>query len=823
MKTIDLCGTWNLRSGTFYHGTSREFPKQKLTYVPNYPATVPGTVQEAMEHISGDVRYGHNVYLSRWIEDQYWLYTRTFTLSEEDLNGENRIRLVFEGLDLAAYIYVNEKLVGSHKNFYTPCYLDVTDHVHTGENTLAVRLDTGMLEYSRKSNDHLFCADVELGFMMHRMHARKPQNSYEWDWCPRCLTVGIYKPCHIEISPVLVNETSIQHTLSDDYSTATLSIRQFFAASVETPVKIEAVVKETSESTCWVGNVLTAGAARMTLEIKNPKLWYPRNHGEQFRYTVLITITNQNDGSIIKQIEKKVGLRRVEIDQSPFPGGTHFKIIINGNRIFAKGGDFVPVDMIYSRLTRDRYQVAIDRAVENNFNALRVWGGGLYETDDFYDLCDERGIIVWQDFIGACATYPAFDEEFMQNYIAEVRHNIRRLSPYASLVIWCGNNEIDMFMGREDRLPTYNDASLYFVVLPRVLYEEGEVRYYHISSPYSLNGRPPQDRLTGDQHPWLFGQGNRKIFMFRDMRCTFPDEGGMIGPTSLLTTMACLGEGQKFMHSFDYKLHDNCESDRELCAPEHAVTEFLGVTRPMTEMPIADYVYYGGFIHGEGLTEYNLNFRRRMNDVTSASIFWMYNGCWPETRSWGTVDYFGNRTPAFWAVKRAMANVAVDIVANGDALDVYGINDYLVEKPATLSYGYMLPGGEINLTTVSLTLPANNSAVLVSIPKADLPEGAIPVAELQAEGEPLSRRRFIAKEHKLIGLEKTDIRVVKNGDGTATYTADKPVFGVCLDLDGDDGELSDNYFDLFPGRPYTVKLGSKSGDVLYSYMGQPEN
>ncbi|MBR0443000.1 MAG: hypothetical protein IIX15_01535, partial [Clostridia bacterium] len=728
------------------------------------------------------------------------------------------------GLDLAAYIYVNGKQVAKHTDFYYPCRIDVTDAVHAGENQLAVRLDSGMLEYARKSNDHFFCCDLELGYMMNRMHARKPQNSYEWDWCPRCLTVGIFKPCYIEISPVLVDETSIMHLVSEDHSSARLYIRQFFSASTETPVKIEAVVKETGDSATWEGNVLTEGKAYMEIGIDKPRLWYPRWQGEQFRYTVVITIVNQNDGSVIKEITKKVGLRRVEIDQSPFPGGTHFKIIVNGNRVFAKGGDFIPVDMVYSQMTREKYEVAIDRAIENNFNALRVWGGGVYEWDDFYDLCDEKGIIVWQDFIGACATYPAFEKDFLTDYIKEVKYNIRRLSVYASLVIYCGNNEIDMFMknGTEDldRLSQYTDASLYFVVLPRALYEEGDNHFYHPSSPYSLNGRPPQDRKTGDQHPWGFAYN---IFPYRGLACTFPDEGGLLGPTSLPTTMACLSEGQQFVHSYDYKLHDNCTCDHLNITPEiHAMERYLGVRKPIGEMSIPDSIYYLGFVHGEGLYEYNINFRRRMSEYTSASIFWMYNACWPETRSWGTVDYFGNRTPAFWPVKRSFQPVAVEFVDAGDHYDIYGISDLLTDTPATLSYGYMLTSGEIKLETVEVTVKANDSVVVAALAKEGLPEGAIPVLELEVEGAPLFRRRFIDKEHKLIGLEKTEIRVVKNGDGTATYTADKPVFGVCLDLDGDDGELSDNFFDLYPGRPYTVKLGKKSGDILYSYMGQPE-
>ena len=161
--------------------------------------------------------------------------------------------------------------------------------------------------------------------------------------------------------------------------------------------------------------------------------------------------------------------------------------------------------------------------------------------------------------------------------------------------------------------------------------------------------------------------------------------------------------------------------------------------------------------------------------------------------------------------------MAAEFAKADDRYDIYGISDLVVDTPAKLTYGYMLPSGKIELTTVDVTIPANESTVIASLAKEGLPEDAIPVLELEVEGAPLFRRRFIEKEHKIIGLEKSDIKVTLNGDGTATYLSDKLVLGVCLDLDGDDGELSDNFFDLYPGRPYTVKLGSKSGEVLYSY------
>ena len=818
LKTIDLCGTWQIKGATSDRGGLRDWPRPQR-YVPTYPAEVPGTVQEALEFMTGDVHLGHNVYNARFIEEQYWLYTRHFTLTEDDLSL-GRVRIVFEGLDLCALVYINGKQIALHNNFYTPCRLDITDAVVVGDNRIDVRLDSGL--YDTAFKDVNMVQGHPTSKLLRRVWSRKPQSAYEWDWSPRLLNVGIFKPCRVEIAPAFLNETAVYHKLSADYSEATLTVRQYLMTDVERTVRVEATVTETGECAAWEGQVAPGGYAPLMLTVQNPKLWYPRNHGEPFRYTLMLTVTDVESGVCLGTVEKKVGLRRVEIDQSErAAGGRYFKLMINGTQLFAKGGNIIPLDILFSRLTRDRYETLIDRAMENNFNMLRVWGGGVYETDDFYDLCDERGIVVWQDFVGACATYPAFDGAFLNNYLEEIRYNIRRMSSYASLVVYAGNNEIDESMSQNTGglLRMYTDASMYYVVLPRILREEGDHHYYQPSSPWSPDGDHPASYHSGDQHPWAVGFANRDYFYYRTMDCRFPDEGGILGPTSLPCMMAALGPGQEYMHSMDFKIHDNSIADRDNCAPELLLKEKLGIEFEMGEMSIPDYVYYGGFLQGEGLTEYVLNFRRRMNDTTSAAVFWMFNDCWPATRSWTTVDYLNNRTPAFWGVKRSFAPVVVDIVKTSQGFDVYGVNEWLEGKAGKLTYGYMLPSGTVECKTVDITLVANNSCVLASIDAATLPEGAIPFAELAVDGEPLSRRRWVGKPYNELGLEKTDIKVTQNADGTVTYLADKLVLGVCLDLDGDDGELSDNFFDLYPSRPYTVKPGKKSGDILYSYMG----
>ena len=817
MFRIDLCGTWQIKGATSYRGGYFDWPKPQ-PFIPSYPAKVPGTVQEAFEHLTGNLYTGHNVYNATFIEGKYWLYHRTFTLSKDDLS-KGRLRIVFECLDLFAAIFINGKYIGSHGNFYTPAKFDITDFVSEGENRIDVSLDCGL--YGAKGKDSTWSSGTYTGAMLNIVWARKPQSSYEWDWSPRLINVGIPKPCYIEISDVFVDETAVYHSLSEDFSEANIDVRQYLSVYGGNARKVscKAIISETGDFAEWEGDIEKSGCAKMNITVKNPKLWYPRNYGEQFRYTLKVTITDTESGNIVKVIEKKVGLRHVEIDQSKRKaGGRYFKLFINGIRVFAKGANIVPHDIIFSKPNFNSYKVLIDRAVENNFNALRVWGGGIYESDDFYELCDRSGIIVWQDFIGACATYPAFDKDFVENYVSEVRYNVRRMSSYASLTMYCGNNEIEQCFPDTDpaKLVNYRDASLYYVVLPHVLHEEGDHHYYQPTSPWSPDGANPMSFESGDQHPWTIGFSNRNYFEYRNMDCRFPNEGGILGPTSLPNIMYALGEDQRYMHSMDYKVHDNSIADYADCAPELMLSEKLGINMEIGGMSIPDYVYYGGFLQGEGLTEYILNFRRRMNDTTSSAIFWMFNDCWPATRSWTTVDYLRNRTPSFYPVKRAFAPIAVDIVKTENSFEIYGINEYTSEKKGKLTYGYMTPDGGINHKETEVTLESNNSCIIASLDFSDIPCKAIPFAELDICGEPLARRRFIDVPYNTLGLEKCEIKKERNPDGTVTYLADKLVLGVCIDLDGDDGNISDNFFDLFPGRPYTVNPGSKSGEILYS-------
>jgi len=430
---------------------------------------------------------------------------------------------------------------------------------------------------------------------------------------------------------------------------------------------------------------------------------------------------------------------------------------------------------------------------------MRVWGGGMYESDDFYDICDEKGVVVWQDFINACSTYPSNNSEFFENYRREITHQIRRMSRYASLVIYSGNNEIDWQVW--DPMPgdVYPDANLYFWLLPRTLKEEDPNKYYQPSSPWSPDFAYPNDDHTGDQHPWSIGFGDCEFFKYRTFECRFPNEGGLRGPNSLPALKACLEPGDEFMHSFSWQIHENSIDDWHNSSADDMFRLWLGFGP--ADISLEEYVHPGGSVQGDGLSEYILNFRRRKFDSASA-IFWMYNDCWPTTRSWTIVDYYRNRTPAFYPVKRAFEPLAVDIVCENGKLSVYGISDRAGDAEVNIEYGiFTLEGEYIERKYADVIMPANSSRITAEI-DYDLWQKTgetkcLPYAVLRIDGKIIATRRFINTKYYALELDKEPVITKRTENGRAYIKSGVFVLGACIDLDGK--QVSDNFFDLFPG------------------------
>ena len=421
--------------------------------------------------------------------------------------------------------------------------------------------------------------------------------------------------------------------------------------------------------------------------------------------------------------ELRIGLRSVTVDQPPAPDrGTLFQIVVNGVPFFAKGGNWVPVSLTPHPVPVALLDRQVARAVEAEFNFLRVWGGGDYETEEFYDRCDELGILVWQDLVFACSRYPMRVEWYRELVEAEVRHQVRRLAKHPSLAIWCGNNE-NAWIGQGPGFPgplvpavdgidvnEYRADHAWFETEGvELAAAEDPTRLFWPSSPWSPTDADHNAGHEGDQHPWSIGFTDVDFRKYREMDDRFPNEGGLLGPSSLPAVLECLPEGQRHYGSFAWKTHDNEMATRfAVKAYEEQLLEWVG--RDIGSLSLEEYVYWSGLLHGEGLTEYVDNFRRRA--TTSAAVFWMFNDCWPTVRSWTIVDHHGRRTPSFHPVRRAFAPIRVGIVdvsdPTGGGARVWVRNDTQAAIALELEAGTMSFAGAVDTERTRVEVPARS-------------------------------------------------------------------------------------------------------------------
>ena len=808
-KKIDLCREWKLNWADGQRGGHRYAMKPDKDTSRWLDATVPGEIHLDLikAGIIEEPTKGSNFLNSRWVEEYLWTYRKDFELSEDEAR-KNAV-LIFEGLDYCAVIYLNGVEIGRHANYYYPCRLDASGKLIAGKNTIAVQLESGLYDVAEKQVSGFFNATESEDMLLHkRIWQRKPQCSFEWDWSPRYINVGIHKPVCLELfDSVSVESVSVTATLDDTLSSGKISARAFVQSRADNRPLLGKIRVRECDRTVEKEFLLSPGQNTLEwdMEIQNPNLWWPIGYGDQNLYAV--TVELYDGGALLCETRKEVGFRYVEVNQSPHPEcGNYFIFEINHQKVFMKGANLVPADIIFARIDSERYRTLVERAAEANFNMLRVWGGGLYESDDFYSLCNQRGILVWQEFIFACAGYPADDPLFVKSVREEAVYNIRRLSHHPSLVAWCGNNENECLTWDREEGAIAPDYFIYHKLLPQLIKAEDPGRYYQPSSPYSPDGRFANEDESGDQHPWSIGFENIDFYQYRDMICRFPNEGGILGPCSRNTVLECLDPDQANIHSFAWDLHDNMlESFYEKSSPDNLIKFWLGTG--IDQLSVDEYIYAGGLVQSEGLGEYIYNFRRRKWDSSSA-IFWMYNDCWPATRSWTIVDHRLNRNPAFYPVKRAFSPVAVVLTIESETVRVWGVNDTLRDIDAKLQFGvFELSGQTVLANELEAHLPTNASTCLAEFPARLWEdtgfERSIAFASLSDGSGLLCRNRLFLKRYLEMNWDYSDeIDVYRDGDYAVFYSKTF-IWGICLDLDG--LQMPDNFFDLWPEAPYRIE------------------
>jgi beta-mannosidase len=817
-NSVSLSGKWKVAWNDGNKGPTDETsfihynPKfDSLKYV---TVDVPGDLNLEMQKrgMFGDVNIGINTLAAGWVSRHYWQYYRYFNVPAQILN--KTAWLVFDRLDYNATVFINGVEVGKHQNAFIPSRIDVSNKLKAGTNLITVGIESGLFCAADKD---ITSYNQELRTRLNkRVWLRKPAYQFGWDWNPNLINVGITGDVRLEWKETArIDQVVTFVKMSADLSSADLTVRPFIQGlSPDAEVAIQATILETGQKALRTTRLSkSTDPYELNMKVDKPKLWWPVGYGAPELYTVKVEI--KANGIVIDSATRRTGFRKIEVDRSPHPvAGNYFIIKVNNQKIFMKGGDWVPADMIYGSVDKKRIEKLVDLALDANFNILRIWGGGEFAGNTLLDLCDEKGLVVWHDFLFACAKYPAENLNFHNAVKEEVTWAVREFSCHPSLIVWCGNNENELgtfAWGYTNSGKIVPDYILYHHLIPTIVKAENPGIFYWPSSPYSENYEDPNSPITGDQHPWSvsLGADDVNFYAYRNYVDRFPNEGGFLGASSPATLRQFLPKEEQYVRSVTWDHHDNLVNFWQGKDATYRTVEYW-TGKTFQQLSFDDYAFASALLQAEALTEYISNYHRRMFSSSSA-IFWMYNDSWPVTHGWTIVDYYSRKKLAYHPVRRAFAQQNVVIAEENDKINFYGINDSNKPWTGNLQYGLFKTTGGYTLNEAKkVTLPPNTSSVIASFDKSVYDKagytGHGAFAVLRKNEVPVSQYKLLLEKFKNLELEKPEIRI-EYKDGYAVLSSPVFVWGVCLDLNGEDA-VTDNCFDLIPGVPYYVKLNN---------------
>lgn len=772
---------------------------------------------------------------SEWIEQHSWWFFKTFSLHKTDLENDI-IEVIFDRLDTNSHIFINNIYIGSHYDIHFPFSKNIKDYLHEGINEISVCITTGLEEVTDKQLSKIngaVCTEYDNGGKYRgdkrRAFVRRPQYTVGWDWGPRVVTCGITGDVSLKFyKHIAIREVSVTTQSTDSSACLSFSINIENLDIIGTKncnIYIEISLNDTLCTHETKRNVLlTSGYnyIKSELYIPNPQLWWPNGYGAQPLYK--INVYAECDNFIEQYPVFSYGIRTLSLDTSLLDNhNRRFTFVVNGVPIFAKGGNWIPNDSIYARTTEQKVETLLKEAIHANFNCLRIWGGGLYETDHFYSTCDKLGILIWHDFMFACSTYPDYSEAFCNLVFKELDYQTKRLRVHPSIALFCGTNENHWLFNKIDT-PKWNieisQSHPYGLSIPNTMAKEiiekncPQIPYWN-SSPYG--GILPNDDTIGDVHRWRDAFMSDKmeerldLLAFDKISSKFVSEYGFIGPCCADSTREYLdlkNNAPVIRSGRPWEMHLNVFEKETICA---------GIEKYYTDnarsLSLDDYILYGGMVHSKFL-EYSLE-SIRFKEFCSGGLFWMYNDTWGEA-GWSIIDYYLKRKPAFYGVKRALAHRKVSIRVKDNKLIIQGINDCAEPFDFKAEYGYISFDGKIRQTKfLNFHLEPHCRKYLLSekFETFDLKKGCIAVIPDSLEIEPVS---LFAYENRHLQYEKSNIEVIKmdeSGEDTnLTLTSSGYVHGVYIK---GNHKCSDNYFDLLPNQVKTIYIHNPKKEKLY--------
>lgn len=793
-------------------------------------ARVPGTVhQDLLDHGRlPDPFYGMNEQKVQWVEKEDWLYRTVFTVTADQLKSDVAW-LTFEGLDTYADVYLNGSLLLKADNMFVGHKLAVKDVLREGENRLMIRFRSPVEETAPQwdTDGFNYPADNDHSEKRMSVYTRKAPYSYGWDWGIRLATSGIWRPVKLTfcngavIDDFFVRQQEVTEQVAKVDNQ--LEINNVTSTSKEAQVKVVYAYGEQAD-TLTRTVVLQPGKNSLSMPawIEKPHLWMPNGWGDPALYTFTATVSV--DGKEVASREEAIGLRSIRVVMEDDKDGKSFYFEVNGKPMFAKGSNYIPGDALLPNMTGERYARLFEDIRAANMNMVRVWGGGIYEDDRFYEEADRNGILVWQDFIFACTTYP-HDPTFLKRVSEEAVYNMRRLRNHASLAMWCGNNEIYegmRYWGWKDKYSpvvwkemTEGYDILFRQLLPELVAANDPGRFYMHGSPYEANWGRPESWKIADSHNWGTWYGQKPFESLDTEIPRFMSEYGFQAFPEMKTI-------RMFASPEDYELESPVMNAHQKASIGNFLIKKTMALYYKVPEKFEDLIYAGLILQGQGM-RHGIEAHRRHRPYCMGSLPWQLNDSWPVV-SWSSIDYYGNWKAMHYQIRRAFAPVLVDAIKEGNNLSYYIMSDRLTDEELTLNLELMDFNGKVyRKQKVDGLLPANTSKLFYQEPVEQALAGRdsattfMHMVVKSKKGEVLSDEIYYFAHPKDQLLPKTPLQwqvKQKKGYCEVTVKADKLARDIFIEVPVQGVRFSDNFFDLLPGQKKKVIITSPDGKSL---------
>ena len=813
------------------------------------PATVPGSVHTDLQaaRVIPDPFYGDNELKVAWVAQTDWTYRRTFT-PDEMLLAQDKVFLECDGLDTLATLRLNGEEIARTDNMHRRYTFDVTGKLNPGENTIEVEF-ASPVNYVNQRLDSDPLVITPGHSLPGSPYLRKAPYQWGWDWGPKLPTSGIWR--HIRLagySYAKLEDIRVKqvHGRTRVEVHVEAQVERFTDAGLMVRARLTSPDGTVLEEQDNLGTDGTCGAVDFLVE--DPKLWWPNGYGDQPLYILEVELIPSSpdefpEGHVIAERTRshqshsshlshptinhqpstinhcidsrtmRFGLRTVELRQDKDEWGRSWYFVVNGVPIFAKGANWIPADQFPSRITDDQYRDLIWSAASANMNMLRVWGGGIYEDDRFYDLCDEYGILVWQEFAFSCGHYPVYPE-YLENVWQEAIDNIRRIRHHASLVLWCGNNEmewgvVNWWAGTEnndERQKQYK--KIFYELLPKVHQAEDPDTPYWPSSPASDEPlKDPNGENEGDGHYWEVWHGRQPFTAYRQHFYRFQSEFGFESLPSMDTVKTFAEPADWNMTSYIMEQHQKLDAGNGL------ILYYLSQTfRFPKDFPMLTYV--SQILQAEAMRCGVEHWRRNRNGYRCmGTLYWQFNDCWP-VASWSSLEYSSHWKALHYAAKRFFAPVLVSAEETDCSVKLHVTNEHMEPFEGDVRWSLeRLDGTVLKSGQHSVNVPGGSDLLISEV---DLSEHldqqtrreAVLVYSLLQDDERLSMGTVWFAPSKHLELPEVKIKVQVDELGRIALTSDVTARFVMLEVPGMDVRFSDNFFDLPAGRTIVISVES---------------